>query len=75
MAPERVARLKAIAARTWTRTLDDRAGASRDERKRKERSSAQPLPATEHLLADKPEHLIERPARSAWRRATAGASA
>jgi len=62
MAPERVARLKAIAARTWTRTLDDRAGVSRDERKRQERSSAQPLPATEHLLADKPEHLIERPA-------------
>jgi HD-GYP domain-containing protein (c-di-GMP phosphodiesterase class II) len=62
MAPERVARLKAIAARTWTRTLDDRAGVSRDERTRMERSGAQPLPATERLLADKPEHLIERPA-------------
>jgi HD-GYP domain-containing protein (c-di-GMP phosphodiesterase class II) len=62
MAPERVARLKAIAARTWTRTLDDRAGVSRDERKRMERSSAPALPATESLLADKPEHLIERPA-------------
>jgi HD-GYP domain-containing protein (c-di-GMP phosphodiesterase class II)/HAMP domain-containing protein len=62
MAPERVARLNAIAARTWTRTLDDRAGVSREELKRKDRSSAQPLPATERLLADKPEHLIERPA-------------
>ena len=61
MAPERVARLKAIAARTWTRTLDDRAGVSREERKRKERSSARPPPAIEPLLADKPEHLIERP--------------
>ena len=60
MAPERVARLKTIGARTWTRTLDDRAGISREERRRKERSAAVPLPATESLLADKPEHVIER---------------
>ena len=60
MAPERVERLKAIAARTWTRTLDDRIGISHEERKRKERSPAAPLPAVEALLADKPEHLIER---------------
>jgi HD-GYP domain-containing protein (c-di-GMP phosphodiesterase class II) len=60
MAPERVARLKAIAAHTWTRTLDDRIGIAHDERKRKERSPAAPLPAVEPLLADKPEHLIER---------------
>jgi HD-GYP domain-containing protein (c-di-GMP phosphodiesterase class II) len=60
MAPERVARLKTIGARTWTRTLDDRAGISREERRRKERSAAAPLPATEWLLADKPEHVIER---------------
>jgi HD-GYP domain-containing protein (c-di-GMP phosphodiesterase class II)/fumarate reductase subunit D len=60
MAPERVARLKAIAARTWTRTLDDRIGIAQEERKRKERSPAAPLPATESLLADKPEHVIER---------------
>jgi len=60
MAPERVARLKAIAARSWTRTLDDRIGIAQEERKRKERSPAVPLPATEALLADKPEHVIER---------------
>jgi len=60
MAPERIARLKAIAARTWTRTLDDRIGIAQEERKRKERSPAAPLPAVEALLADKPEHVIER---------------
>ena len=60
MAPERVARLKGIAVRTWTRTLDDRLGIAHEERKRKERSPPAPLPATEPLLADKPEHLIER---------------
>jgi HD-GYP domain-containing protein (c-di-GMP phosphodiesterase class II) len=60
MALERVARLKAIAARTWTRTLDDRIGIAHEERRRKERSPPTPLPATEPLLADKPEHLIER---------------
>jgi len=60
MAPERVARLQAIAARTWTRTLDDRIGIAHEERKRKERSPAAMLPAVEALLADKPEHLIER---------------
>jgi HD-GYP domain-containing protein (c-di-GMP phosphodiesterase class II) len=60
MAPERVARLQAIAARTWTRTLDDRIGIANEERKRKERSAAAPLPAVERLLADRPEHLIER---------------
>ena len=60
MAPERVARLEAIAARTWMRTLDDRIGIANEERKRKERSPARALPATEPLLADRPEHLIER---------------
>ena len=63
MAPEKIARLKAIAARTWRRTLDDRLGVSRDEARRMARSPAPPLPATEHLLADKPEHIIERGAR------------
>jgi HD-GYP domain-containing protein (c-di-GMP phosphodiesterase class II) len=35
MAPEKVARLKTIAARTWQRTLDSRLGVSRDEGKRR----------------------------------------
>jgi HD-GYP domain-containing protein (c-di-GMP phosphodiesterase class II) len=60
MAPERVARLKAIAARGWTRTLDDRIGIAQEERRRKQRTPAVPLPAVEPLLADKPEHVIER---------------
>jgi HD-GYP domain-containing protein (c-di-GMP phosphodiesterase class II) len=60
MAPEKVARLKAIAARTWQRTLDSRLGVSRDEGKRMARRPAAPLPATESLMADKPEHVIER---------------
>jgi HD-GYP domain-containing protein (c-di-GMP phosphodiesterase class II) len=60
MAPEKVARLEAIAARTWQRTLDSRLGVSRDEGKRMGRSPAAPLPATEFLLADKPEHIIDR---------------
>ena len=62
MQPESIARLERIAQRTWQRTLDDRIGLSQDERKRKAREPAQTLPATELLLADKVEHLIERPA-------------
>ncbi|MEI6117482.1 MAG: HD domain-containing phosphohydrolase, partial [Burkholderiales bacterium] len=64
MAPEKVGRLKAIAARTWQRTIDDRTGISYEERERKARAPAQPLPATERLLDDKPEHLFERPANA-----------
>ena len=63
MAPEKLARLQAIAARTWTRTLDDRIGISHEEKLRKERVPPAPLPASEPLLADKPEHRFERGAR------------
>jgi len=62
MAPERIDRLRSIAATNWTRTLDDRIGISWEEKKRKERAVAQPLPATEKLIANKVEHLIEREA-------------
>jgi HD-GYP domain-containing protein (c-di-GMP phosphodiesterase class II) len=55
-----IERVQRIAARTWQRTLDDRLGVSWEERARKERRPAQPLPATEPLLADAPEHVIER---------------
>ncbi len=54
-----VARLEAIAARTWKRTLDDRLGTSWEERQRKEREPVRPLPADEPLLADRPEHRFE----------------
>jgi HD-GYP domain-containing protein (c-di-GMP phosphodiesterase class II) len=72
MAPEKVARLKAISARIWMRTLDDRIGLSHEEKERKSRSPAPDLPVVEQLLADKPEHLFERrpedrmPADNQW---------
>jgi len=60
MAPEKLTRLKAIAARTWQRTLDDRLGVSYEEGKRMARTPPVPLPAAEFLLADKPGHIVER---------------
>jgi len=63
MAPEDIARLKQIAARTWQRTLDDRLGISHEEKERKADDPAPALPATEFLLADKPEHLFRRRAQ------------
>ncbi|HKY02218.1 MAG TPA: HD domain-containing phosphohydrolase [Burkholderiales bacterium] len=62
MRPESVEKLERIAQRTWQRTLDDTIGLSYDEKKRKARTPAKSLPATETLIADKPEHLLERPA-------------
>lgn len=53
-------RLREIGSRTWLRTLDDRIGLSHEERERKARAPAAALPAMETLLADKPEHRIER---------------
>ena len=72
MDPAKVARLHAIAGRTWLRTLDDRIGLSQDEKSRLAHIPAPPLPAAEHLLADKPEHVIARlpgdamPADNPW---------
>lgn len=63
MVPERLARLQAIAAHTWTRTLDDRIGISHEESARKARTPAVALPVREALLADRPEHIVERQAR------------
>ncbi|MDD3329406.1 MAG: HD domain-containing protein [Zoogloea sp.] len=60
MAPGDVVRLQQIAGRRWLRTLDDRLGVSPEELRRK--GPAQALPVEEALLADKPEHLFERPA-------------
>jgi len=59
MAPDKIARLQAIARRTWQRTLDDRLGIAHEEKARRNGPPAA-LPATEPLLADKPEHRIER---------------
>ncbi|MGN8273915.1 HD domain-containing phosphohydrolase [Pseudomonas sp. SMN5] len=60
MAEADLQRLQNIARRTWTRTLDDRLGVSWEENRRQERTSRPTLPVTEALLADKPEHLLER---------------
>ncbi len=63
MAHKDVARLKEIAERRWTRTLDDRIGLSHEEQERKARTPAPPFPAQEPLLADRPEHVFEREPR------------
>ena len=55
-----VARITSIAQRTWQRTLDDRLGISWEERARKDRRREPSLPASEPLLSDAPEHVIER---------------
>ncbi|MDY7560502.1 HD domain-containing phosphohydrolase [Pseudomonas sp. 10B1] len=65
-------RLQQIAARSWMRTLDDRIGVSWEENNRQSRQPVTALPARETLLADRPEHLIERaeaediPADNPW---------
>ena len=59
MALERIARLERIAARTWTRTLDDRIGISMAEKIRKRRVAAPSLPANEPLLEDRADHIVE----------------
>lgn len=61
MAEADQARLTQIAERRWLRTLDKRLGVSWEEAQRLERTPAEPLPVLEPLLADRPEHLLERP--------------
>jgi len=61
MIQERLDRVDQIATQTWERHLDDRLGLSHEELERKKIVPAQNLPTTEYLLADKIEHLIERP--------------
>lgn len=60
MADADLQRLNTLAQRTWMRTLDDRLGVSWEENRRQARTPAPSLPAREKLLADKPEHLLER---------------
>jgi len=65
MAPEKVERLKRISAKTWVRNVDDRLGLSQEELLRYEKSPPVPVPAVESLLADKPHHVVPRPAEKA----------
>lgn len=60
MAEADLQRLERVAQRRWLRTLDDRLGVSWEENRRQAKTPAQLLPVSESLLADKPEHLIER---------------
>ncbi len=55
-------RLRRIAQRTWLRTLDDRIGISQEELQRKARTPAPALPVAEPVLADRPDHRVERDA-------------
>lgn len=72
MAPERIERLQAIASRQWRRTLDDRAGVSAEELRRRQQEPEQALPVRESLLANRLHHRIERlpqqrlPADNPW---------
>lgn len=56
---EDVAKLHELAEITWQRYFDDRLGLSTGEISRLQ-ESPKPLPATEKLLVNRPEHLIER---------------
>jgi hypothetical protein len=68
LSDEAIARLQAIGAQGWQRHFDDRLGLSDAELRQLQqlRPEAPPLPATEALLADLPEHRIpwgeDRPA-------------
>ena len=58
--PEKQERLQSIANLTWQRHFDDRMGLSPVEELSTPPNETADLPATEHLLQDRPEHLIER---------------
>ena len=55
MSQEAIERIKIIGQRTWLRHFDAQLGLSRNER---ERCAEEQLPVEEHLLADKPSHVI-----------------
>jgi hypothetical protein len=61
MSDEAIDRIKRVAARTWTRTLDDRLGISHDEMRRRADRGSDALPTQEYLLRDQAEHQIARP--------------
>ena len=60
MADAAIERLRTIAGQTWLRHFDNRLGLSTEELKRLAAAEPQAptLPATETLLADRPEHLV-----------------
>nr|WP_085757329.1 HD domain-containing phosphohydrolase [Oceanicoccus sagamiensis] len=56
---DKLARLQALSQLSWKRTLSDTIGLSWEELQR-HNTTEQSLPVAEKLLADKPEHIIER---------------
>ncbi|MDV7340370.1 HD domain-containing phosphohydrolase [Terasakiella sp. A23] len=57
-----IERLKEIASRNWTRTLDDTIGISYEEKQRKTYPGNKvTLPVKEALLADRADHIFTRP--------------
>jgi HD-GYP domain-containing protein (c-di-GMP phosphodiesterase class II) len=60
MADAALERLQAVASQTWQRHFDDRLGLASEEARRlaQARPLAPELPATELLLADRPEHVV-----------------
>lgn len=58
MSEERVEELHHIGQQTWQRHFDNRLGLSMEERMRMADIPPSPLPATERLLDDRPEHRI-----------------
>jgi len=60
MQQEKIDRLNKIADKRWMRTLNDRSGVSWEEENRMKKTPEKTLPVEEHLLSDKPEHIIER---------------
>jgi HD-GYP domain-containing protein (c-di-GMP phosphodiesterase class II) len=61
MSDEKINRIRSLAGKTWTRTLDDRIGVSHEELGRIQREGASPPPVAEPLLADRLRHEVERP--------------
>jgi hypothetical protein len=60
MTPERATRLERIARQTWVRHLDDTLGLSHLELQLRGEAPVPRGPVVEPLLADKPEHVINR---------------
>lgn len=63
MADVDVQRLQAIGSQMWQRHFDDRTGLSQAEAARLSHVPQRTLPATEFLLADRPEHIVPWGAR------------
>ncbi|MGB1885589.1 MAG: HD domain-containing phosphohydrolase, partial [Gammaproteobacteria bacterium] len=61
MDPERKVRLREIGANAWLRHFSDRVGLADHELNRFNGSSPPALPVTEHLLADRDDHICARP--------------